>query len=105
MKTSPGLLDATTNLALQRVSSCKAEKSSGCLNLCIAIARTFLAKGPVPGIDIDLPEPEKVANAFGDNNLKVRRNPPEEGCAAHRLLLTNRGRVPEAYLTGVLRLP
>lgn len=27
--------------------------------------------GPVPGIDIDLPEPEKVANAFGDNNLKV----------------------------------
>lgn len=31
--------------------------------------------GPVPGIDRELPEPEKVANAFGDNNLKVNEVP------------------------------
>lgn len=35
-------------------------------------SRVSHGTGPVPGLDTDLPEPEKVANAFGDNNLKVR---------------------------------
>eukprot|EP00903_Cladosiphon_okamuranus_P013477 g12552.t1 len=32
-----------------------------------AVVRYFC---PVPGIDSDLPDPERVANSFGDNNLK-----------------------------------
>ena len=35
------------------------------------IACVLMIAGPVPGIDSDLPDPERVANSFGDNNLTV----------------------------------